>query len=107
MKGNFKEIYTMVKVHLQLLKECILEISEMVFKMVMESSDGKMGLFIAELIIMANDKGMENFTTLKTQVLVEAFGKKGFYKGKDSMLKAQGKKFKCIWGEGKIVGLRE
>jgi hypothetical protein len=82
MKGNLKKIYTMVKVHLQLLKECILEISEMVFKMVMESSDGKMGLFIAELIIMANDKGMENFTTLKTQVLVEAFGKRDFIRAR-------------------------
>ena len=38
------------------------------FRMVMDSLDGKMVLFIVELITMGKDKVMDSFITLKTQV---------------------------------------
>ena len=91
MKVSFKVICTMEKGLLRLLKGFIQEILGMDFRMVMESLDGKMDLFIVEPTIMDKDKEMDNFIALKILVLVEVFGKREFYKDKENILKHKGK----------------
>lgn len=100
MKVSFKVICTMEKELLQLLKEFIQEILEMDSKMVMESLDGKMDLFIVGLIIMAKGKETDSFITPRIQVLVEVFGKKEFYRDKESMLKHKEK-------DSNVFGVKE
>jgi len=59
------------------------------YKMVMDSSDGMMGLSTEEIITTDKGKAMGNFTMPKTPASVEVFGRKVFYRVKGSMFKAK------------------
>lgn len=75
MKANSKITNMMVKEHLHQLKEFTVEISEGVFRMVMDSLNGKMDPFTEETIIKVNDKETDNFIIVEMEVLARAFGK--------------------------------
>lgn len=87
MRVSFRRICTMEKGRSQRQRVSILGVSEMVCRMGMGSSGGRMGHFTEGRIFMGKDKVMVSFIMPRTQALVEDFGRKVFYRVKGSMFK--------------------
>lgn len=70
--------------------------------MAMVNLNGKMDLFIEEIIIKDKDKAMESFIIPKMEVLVKDSGKKEYFKDKVNMRSLKAKSINVFGNKGKL-----